>query len=150
MVFVNRTRNGRKIIQRQREQLRRRSNRKFLPIDLYIKVDMISMVMKRKRDDLDRLTEKLLKQDPTLAEEFEKAGQAWDIAFQIINLREQAGLTQKELADLVGTKQSNIARLESADYTGYTLKTLEKVTRALKARLQIKIVPLGNKRDVYL
>jgi len=150
VVFVNRTRNGRKIIQRQREQLRRRSNRKFLPIDLYIKVDMISMVMKRKRDDLDRLTEKLLKQDPTLAEEFEKAGQAWDIAFQIINLREQAGLTQKELADLVGTKQSNIARLESADYTGYTLKTLEKVTRALKARLQIKIVPLGNKRDVYL
>ena len=106
--------------------------------------------MKRRKDDLDRLTEKLLKQDPTLAEEFEKAGQAWDIAFQIINMREQEGLTQKELADLVGTKQSNIARLESADYTGYTLKTLEKVTRALKARLQIKIVPLGNKGDAYL
>lgn len=106
--------------------------------------------MKRRKDDLDRLTEKLLKQDPTLAEEFVKAGQAWDIAFQIINLREQSGLTQKELADLVGTKQSNIARLESADYTGYTFKTLEKVTKALKARLEIKIVPLGNKGDAYL
>ncbi|MBI4097018.1 MAG: helix-turn-helix transcriptional regulator [Candidatus Levybacteria bacterium] len=97
--------------------------------------------MKRKKDDLDRLTEKLLKQDPSLKEEFEKAGQAWDIAFQIYDLRKQAGLTQTQLAKLVGTRQSNIARIESADYTGYTLKTLEKVTKALKARLEIKIVP---------
>lgn len=97
--------------------------------------------MTRKKDDLDRLTEKLLKQDPSFAEELDKADQAWDIAFQIHDLREQAGLTQKQLAELVGTKQSNIARIEDADYTGYTLKTLEKVTKALKARLEIKIVP---------
>ena len=102
--------------------------------------------MKRKKDDLDRLTEKLLKQDPTLKEEFERADQAWDIAFQIINLREKMGLTQKELADITGTKQSNIARLESADYTSYTLKTLEKITKALRAKLEIKIVPQVNSR----
>lgn len=101
--------------------------------------------MKRKKDDLDRLTEKLLKQDPTLKEEFEKADQAWDISFQIYNLRKQAGLTQSQLAKLVGTKQSNIARIESADYTGYTLKTLEKVTKALKARLEIRIVSTANR-----
>ncbi len=106
--------------------------------------------MNRPKDDLDRTIEKILKEDPSFKEKLDRAGQAWDIAFQIINLREQAGLTQKELADLVGTKQSNIARLESADYTGYTLKTLDKVTRALKAKLQIKIVPLGNKGDAYL
>lgn len=106
--------------------------------------------MKRKKDDLDRLTEKLLKQDPSMKEELEKAERAWDIAFQVCNLRKKSGLTQTQLAKLVGTKQSNIARIESADYTGYTLKTLEKVTRALKARLQIKIVPLGNKGDAYL
>jgi ribosome-binding protein aMBF1 (putative translation factor) len=100
--------------------------------------------MKRQKDDLDRLTEKLLQQDPTLKEEFDRAGQAWDIAFQIRDLREQAGLTQKQLAELVGTKQSNIARIEDADYTGYTLKTLEKVTKALCARLEIKIVPETN------
>lgn len=96
--------------------------------------------MKRKRDDLDRYTEKALKEDPTLLEEFEKAGQAWDIAFQMYDLRKKAGLTQTQLAKLVGTKQSNIARIESADYTSYTLKTLEKVTRALKGRLEIKII----------
>lgn len=96
--------------------------------------------MKRKKDDLDKLTKKLLKQDPSLKEEIKKADQAWDIAFHIHDLRTQAGLTQTELAKLVGTKQSNIARIESADYTGYTLKTLEKVTKALKARLEIKII----------
>lgn len=101
--------------------------------------------MKRKKDDLDRLTEKLLKLDPSFQEGFERADQAWDIAFQIYDLRKAAGLTQTQLAKLVGTKQSNIARIESADYTGYTLKTLEKVTRALKAKLQIKIVPQDSK-----
>ena len=100
--------------------------------------------MKRQKDDLDRLTEKLLEQDPSLQEEFVRAEQAWDIAFQIRDLREQAGLTQKKLAELVGTKQSNIARIEDADYTGYTLKTLEKVTKALRARLEVRIVPETN------
>jgi ribosome-binding protein aMBF1 (putative translation factor) len=100
--------------------------------------------MKRQKDDLDRLTEKLLEQDPSLQEEFVRAEQAWDIAFQIRDLREQAGLTQKQLAELVGTKQSNIARIEDANYTGYTLKTLEKVTKALRARLEVRIVPETN------
>ena len=97
--------------------------------------------MKRKKDDLDRLEERLLKEDPSLKEEFEKADQAWDIAFQIHDLRKKGGLTQTQLAKLVGTRQSNIARIESADYAGYTFKTLEKVTNALKARLQIRIIP---------
>lgn len=100
--------------------------------------------MKKTKDDLDRLTEKLLKQDPSFKEEMEKADQAWDIALQLFDLREKMGLTQTELAKLVGTKQSNIARIESADYTGYTLKTLEKVTKALKARLEIKIISQDN------
>ena len=95
----------------------------------------------RKKDDLDRLTEKLLKEDPSFAEKLEKADQAWDIAFQIYDLRKKAGLTQTQLAKLVGTRQSNIARIESADYTGYTFKTLDKVTKALKARLEIRIIP---------
>lgn len=104
--------------------------------------------MRRKKDDLDRLTEKLLKQDPTIQEEFDRADQAWDIAFQIFDLRKKAGLTQKQLAEIVGTKQSNIARIEDADYTGYTLKTLEKVTKALRARLEIKIVPSSKNNSV--
>lgn len=105
--------------------------------------------MKRKKDDLDRLIEKALKRDPSLAEGLEKADRAWDIAFQIFDLRKKARLTQTQLARLVGTRQSNIARIESADYTGYTFKTLEKVTKALKAKLEIRIVPESFTRQVH-
>lgn len=97
--------------------------------------------MKTQRDDFDKMMDKLLKKDPSMKEGLDKAGQAWDIAFQIHDLREKAGLTQKQLAELIDTKQSNIARIENADYTRYTLTTLEKVTKALKAKLQIRIIP---------
>ncbi|MBI2039447.1 helix-turn-helix domain-containing protein [Candidatus Microgenomates bacterium] len=79
--------------------------------------------MTRRKDDFDRYLEKALKADLFLKEELEKADRAWDIAFQIYDLRKKAGLTQTDLAKLVGTRQSNIARIEDADYTGYTLKT---------------------------
>lgn len=106
--------------------------------------------MKRKKDDLDRLTEKLLKQDSSFQEELDKAGEAWNIAFQVYDLRKKAGLTQIQLAKLVDTKQSNIARLESADYTAYTFKTLEKITKALKARLEIRIVPKTSNKIAHV
>lgn len=97
--------------------------------------------MRGNKDDIDRTIEKALKLNPSLKEEMERAGQALDIAFQIYNLRQKAGLTQKQLAELVGTKQSNIARIEDAEYTGYTLKTLDKVAKALKARIAVTIIP---------
>ncbi|MBI2600457.1 helix-turn-helix transcriptional regulator [Candidatus Daviesbacteria bacterium] len=106
--------------------------------------------MNRPKDDLDRTFEKILKEDPSFQEELDKADRAWDIAFQIRDLREKAGLTQKKLAEMVGTKQSNIARIEDADYTRYTLTTLEKVTKALKAKLEIKIIPEDHKGVAYL
>ncbi len=106
--------------------------------------------MTRRKDDLDKTIEKILKEDPSFQEKLNEADRAWDIAFQIYDLRKKAGLTQTDLAKLVGTRQSNIARIEDADYTGYTLKTLEKVTRALKAKLEIKIVPLDSYKDLFM
>ncbi len=98
----------------------------------------------KKRTDFDKYVQEKIKKYPFLKEELKKADMAWDIAGQVYDLRKRAGLTQKELADLMGTRQSNIARIESADYTSYTWKTLEKITKALKARLQIKIVPIED------
>ena len=106
--------------------------------------------MKRVKDDLDRTIEKALRRDPSLKEGLEKAGQAIDIAYQIYDLRQKAGLTQTELAKLVHTSQPNIARIESADYTGYTHKTLEKVAKALKARLEVRVVPLDSPKSAHL
>ena len=106
--------------------------------------------MKRKKDDLDRTIEEALKRDPSLKVELEKADQAWDIAFQIYDLRKAARLTQTELARLVHTSQPNIARIESADYEGYTHKTLEKVAKALKARLEVRVVPLDPSKSAHI
>ncbi len=104
----------------------------------------------KKQTNFDQYVEEMLKKHPSLKEGLKKADQAWDIAGQVYNLRKKAGLTQKQLADLVGTQQANIARLESADYTSYTWKTLEKITKALKARLEIRIVSIESGKSVQI
>ncbi len=42
-------------------------------------------------------------------------------------MREDAGLTQTELAKKVGTTQSVIARLEDAEYSGHSLTMFERI-----------------------
>ena len=50
-----------------------------------------------KKTNFDRHLEEQLRA-PDFAERFKRAGEAWDVALQIAALREQAGLSQKELA----------------------------------------------------
>lgn len=70
------------------------------------------------------------------------------IAQAIYDLRTRAGLTQKQLAELVGTAHSVISRLEDADYTGHSLKLLHRISAALHYRLQLRFVPVSVKRKV--
>lgn len=63
------------------------------------------------------------------------------IAQQIYDLRTKAGLSQRQLAKLVGTKQSVISRLEDADYNGYSMPTLGKIAAALHRRVDVRFVP---------
>lgn len=70
------------------------------------------------------------------------------IAQEIYDLRTKAGLTQKQLADVVGTTHSVISRLEDADYEGHSLKLLQRISSALHHRLQVCFVPLGTRRKV--
>lgn len=94
----------------------------------------------KKMTDFDKYVQEKIKKYPFLKEELKKADTAWDIAGQVYDLRKKAGLTQKEVAELVGTKQSNIARIESADYKSYSHKTLEKIAKALNARLEVRVI----------
>ena len=55
--------------------------------------------------------------------------------------RKRAGLTQKRLADLIGTSQPTIARLEHADYDGHSLGMLRRIAAALQMRLEVRLVP---------
>ncbi|MFZ5450347.1 MAG: helix-turn-helix domain-containing protein [Thermodesulfobacteriota bacterium] len=63
------------------------------------------------------------------------------VARTIYNLRKQAGLTQKELAKLIGTTQSVISRLEDADYEGHSLSMLSRIAAGLKQRLVLSVAP---------
>jgi DNA-binding XRE family transcriptional regulator len=75
---------------------------------------------------------------------FKAAGDAWDIALQIAALRLRAGLTQKELAKLLGTSQQQISRLESPGYEGHSLSMLRRVAAALHAQLRVVFEPIGS------
>ena len=55
--------------------------------------------------------------------------------------REQAGLTQEQLARQIGTGPSAISRIEDADYDGHTMETLRRVADALDMRLIIDFEP---------
>ena len=60
------------------------------------------------------------------------------VARMISDARKQAELTQKQLAELVDTTQSVIARLEDADYEGHSLSMLQRIAVALGQRLHIE------------
>ncbi|RLB33580.1 MAG: hypothetical protein DRH12_18240 [Deltaproteobacteria bacterium] len=69
------------------------------------------------------------------------------IVTQIIKLRMVKGITQKELAEKLGTKQSAISRLENMS-ANPTLKFLYKVLKALGG--EIKIVDLETRpKETY-
>src|SRR6476646_4883876 len=59
----------------------------------------------------------------------------------IYEARIAAGLTQKQLADLIGSNQSVISRLEDADYDRHSLAMLDRIARAVNRRLEVRLVP---------
>jgi transcriptional regulator with XRE-family HTH domain len=61
------------------------------------------------------------------------------VARTIRELREDAGLTQKELAEMIETTQSVVSRLEDADYEGHSLSMLDRIARALNQRVSISV-----------
>jgi ribosome-binding protein aMBF1 (putative translation factor) len=63
------------------------------------------------------------------------------IAQLIYDARTKAGLSQADLAEKLGTKQSVISRLEDADYEGHSLGMLQRIAAALGQRLDIRLLP---------
>ncbi len=67
-----------------------------------------------------------------------------EIARTIYKLRIKARLSQRELAELVGTSTSVISRLEDADYEGHSLSMLRRIAKALNRRLEVRFLPLAK------
>jgi transcriptional regulator with XRE-family HTH domain len=66
------------------------------------------------------------------------------VAMQIQVLREQRGLSQKELAESIGTQQPGVSRLEDVNHENWKTETLKKVAHALGVRLKISFETYGD------
>jgi transcriptional regulator with XRE-family HTH domain len=60
------------------------------------------------------------------------------IAEMVYAARTAAGITQRQLADAIGTKQQVISQLEDADYQGHSLSMLQRIADALHVELEVK------------
>ncbi len=101
-----------------------------------------SLKTSRALDIIDRITGDDAELRRLIAEETINA----EVARMIYEARTKAGLTQRELADLAGTRQPVIARLEDADYEGHSLSMLQRIAAALNGRLEVRIIQGESKR----
>lgn len=72
--------------------------------------------------------------------EFLAAIEELEPGYQIARLRMLRGLTQTQLAEMVGTRQPSIARLENGT-SAPSLSFLNKIAAALNARIEVKLIP---------
>jgi DNA-binding XRE family transcriptional regulator len=78
--------------------------------------------------------------DPEFKTHYQEERQSLKLAIKIAELPEKKGLSQQQLAKLMGTSQQAISRIESGEYEGFTLKTLEKIAEATGMRVNIEFV----------
>ncbi len=80
---------------------------------------------------------RLLK-DKAIKKAYDELGPEFALIEMIIRERLKQGLTQKQLAKKIGTKQPVISRLECGSYNP-TIKFLHRVASALDAKLRVSI-----------
>lgn len=73
-----------------------------------------------------------------------------EVVRTIYELREQAGLVQKELAERVDTTQSVISRLEDTDYDGHSLSMLSRIAKALNQQVQVVMRPRERNLELVM
>lgn len=77
-------------------------------------------------------------QKPKIKNHFDEYGRQLGIAYQILRLRKGSHLSQTDLAERIGTSQSNIARMEQGRQN-FTIDTLDKIAKALNKDLMVSI-----------
>ena len=100
-----------------------------------------------KTNDALKILKQMTADNPEIEEMVRESSLNAELAQLIYTARTQAGLTQQQLADRIGTKQSAIARLEDADYEGHSLSMLYKIAQALNQRLEVHLIPISPERN---
>ena len=91
-----------------------------------------------KRDRHIEIVEARMKRSARYRRAFSRNLRRIDLAVLVREMRESAGLTQSLLAARVGTTQTVIARLEDAEYSGQSLKMLERIAEACRVHLKLR------------
>ncbi len=87
-----------------------------------------------------RFRERALKR-PEVAAAYGDLAEEFAFLDEVLRARAESGLTQSEVATRMGTTQSAIARLESAEPKhSPSIATLQKYAKALGCRVEIKLV----------
>lgn len=89
--------------------------------------------------DLEKEIEKRKKASPAFAAAYDAAVTERDIARQLAELRQAAGVSQVEMAKRLKTSQAAISRMERVDYRGHTVRMLVKYAEALGAKLEVRL-----------
>ena len=101
----------------------------------------------KKTSDALKIIDRRFFATPETHAELEDARASAAVARQIHALRKHVGLTQRELAKLVGTTHSVISRLEDDDYEGHSLSMLRRIAAALGKRIEVRFVPTKKARS---
>jgi DNA-binding XRE family transcriptional regulator len=92
---------------------------------------------KTTRNAVEILRNRYVKNDPKRKASVAAERMNSEIARLLYDMRTEAGLTQGQLAKLVGTTQSVISRLEDSDYDGHSLTMLNRIAEALHKKLSV-------------
>jgi ribosome-binding protein aMBF1 (putative translation factor) len=104
----------------------------------------VIVLAKRKTDSAVKiLKDRYVGDDPRRKASLEEERLSAQVARTIYRMRMDAGLTQKQLADLIGTTQSVISRLEDADYEGHSLSMVSRIAEALERTVRVELVGEG-------
>lgn len=96
------------------------------------------MIKPKNRKHLDfEVWEKEKLKDPQFKAEYDRLQPEFALIQAVINARIRKGVTQKELAEKIGTKQSVISRLEIGR-ANPTISFLKKLAQALNTKLEIR------------
>lgn len=82
---------------------------------------------------------KLINSDPEVVKALEENEKEYQIARELIKARIEKKITQRELAQMIKTKQANISRLESGKYNP-SIRLLDSVAKALGKKMVINFV----------
>ena len=72
-----------------------------------------------------------LREDPEYQAVYDEEAAKSELWLQLVEARQEAGLTQAQMAERLGISQSRVAKIEKRGYDAYTLTTLRRYVIAL-------------------